>query len=168
MRGLFVVLLKLSGWLSPLVGLLYAIGAAKALDVPAPIAGFLGLLVGLAGLVFWLGVAEVVEVIFAGEGRAEEQGAAQEVKALGQRLLAIEKRLESLDDVTTLKQLSDANGKLDDLHEGLSDVMEESLGRLDAIMAKVGASLPPKEDTGGTEAPGAPKLDLSAIPEAKR
>lgn len=118
MRDLFIWILKLQAWLSPFLLAYYGYIVANKADSNA---GFVGGMVGfMVGGILWLmyaGLADLAETIWHGQ---------KELSAIKELL-----RKPEADPLAALdKKLDVVKASVDDLHEGLSDVMEETLNRL--------------------------------------
>lgn len=144
MRGVFSVLLLVNAWVSLLGSALYGWALYKAPNGSIAYV-VVGAVMGVVSLLFWLGLRDWHTLtVTAAEASGED------------RLTSVRHQLAALEAIVKAQaaQLHAVQQGVSDLHEGLSDVLEEVMNRLPESKSKA-----PAVAIAG--------LDLSKIPEAK-
>jgi hypothetical protein len=153
MRELFVWFFKLNAWLAPFVSAYY--GYVIAADPPSNmgfIGGFLGFILGGLGWLLYMGLADLAETTWSNQRALIDITERLEKMA---KTAGTEEAEEAAQLAAMVSKITEVKTSIDDLQEGLSDVMEETLQRISGI--KDAVTTPPKVQ------PAAPAIDLSQI-----
>ena len=136
MRDIFIFFLKLQAWLSLVGGAFYGYVLASAAAPPdlklglGVMGGLLGLLASGIAWLMYMGAADLAATTW------DNQRA---LAVIGERLESISKAAgkdeeeEAAQLAALVSKVTEVKGSIDDLHEGLSDVMEETLSRISGI-----------------------------------
>ena len=155
MRELFVWLLKLSAWVTPVLSAWYGYTIGSVPPVNAGVFGaFVGFIVGLLGWLFYAGLADLADTIW--DNQRVLSNVTERLEKIS-KTAGTEEAEEAAQLATLVSKVTAIESSIGDLHEGLSDVLEDAMKKISGIKDAV-TTTPPKE----APAP-VPSIDLSSI-----